>query len=190
MTKSLKSMFPALGGILDMSPDQLYGCQRAFVAAGILNATPGRGPGSGVHAGPDTVAQFLIGLITRASSVENVPIARALGNARGDCPITGAKRFKDALAGILASEEIAGRVDTVDAHISACTVIIRYVGAPKFSPFLNPAEFGALRAAHPFKIGVFGGTPKMRNPIHYDASIPGHTLVSLARAITEAGGGK
>jgi hypothetical protein len=189
MTKSLKSMFPALGRILDMTPDQLYASQRAFVAAGILDSTPGRGPGSGVRAGPDTVAQFLIGLINNASTVENVPLARSLGNARGECRLTGAKRFKDALAGILASEALAGRINEVMIGLTICQAFIRYDG-PIFKSLPSPEEHAAQRAAHPHKSSVFVGTPKAQSPLVFNATIPHVTLVHLARAIAQADGAK
>jgi hypothetical protein len=187
MTKSLKSMFPALGRILDMTPDQLYAYQRAFVAAGILDSTPGRGPGSGVRAGPNTVAQFLIGLITHASTAENVPLARSLGNARGECLLTGATRFKDALAGILASEALAGRVNVVPIGVTLGQAFIRYDGA-KFTQIPTPEEYAAQTAAKPFKSSVFVGTRKTRSALHFDATIPSETLVSLARVLAQAGG--
>jgi hypothetical protein len=186
MTKSLKSMFPALGRILDMTPDQLYAYQRAFVAAGILDSTPGRGPGSGVRAGPDTVAQFLIGLITNASAVENVPLARSLGNARGECLLTGATRFKDALARLMADEALAGRVNDVPIGVTLGTASIRYDGA-KFTQIPTPEEYAAQTAAKPFKSSVFVGTRKTRSALHFEASIPSETLLSVARVLAQAG---
>jgi hypothetical protein len=180
MANSLKSMFPAMGRILDVSPDALYGCQRAFVAAGILQSTPGRGPGSGVRGSPETVAQFMIGMLTRASMEENVHLAKALGNARsadGKCPLTGATKFKDALTAVLASEALAMRVRQVLIGVTLCQAFIRYDGAPLTE---GPEAWAADRP----KSSVFAGTSPKRSPLRFEASIPDDTLLSLARAIT------
>jgi hypothetical protein len=186
MANSLKSLFPAMALILDVSPDALYAYQRAFVAAGILDSTPGRGPGSGVRAGPDAVAQFLIGLITNASTEENVPLARSLGNAKsadGQCPLTGVKRFKDALACVLADEALASRVNEVLIGVTLCQAFIRYDGA-KFTGIPSPEEFFAQRDAHPYKSSVFVGTSKKQSPLVFVTSIPAGTLLSLAKEIS------
>jgi hypothetical protein len=187
MANSLKSLFPAMGRILDLTPDALYAYQRAFVAAGILDATPGRGPGSGVRADPDAVAQFLIGLLTRASMEENISLARSLGNAKsvdGQCPLTGAKRFKDALACVLANEALASRVNEVLIGVTLCQALILYDGA-KSTPPPYSEEFSAQRAAYPVKSSIFVGTSKNRNPLRFQASIPSDTLLSLAKEISQ-----
>lgn len=177
MANSLKSMFPALGRILDVSPAALYAYQRAFVTAGILDATPGRGPGSGVRASPETVAQFLIGLLTNASIEENVPLARSLGNARstyGQCPLTGAKRFKDALANVLGSEAQAKRVRLVELGVTIGQAAIEYDGTPASA---GPEKWAADR---PKSSGFVGTSPK-RSPLHFNASIPADTLLAIAK---------
>jgi hypothetical protein len=181
MANSLKSMFPKLGRIFDVSPDALYAYQRAFVAAGILDSTPGRGPGSGVRASPETVAQFLIGLLTNASVEENVHHARSLGNARsadGECRLTGAKRFKDALAAVLANETIAGRVREVLVGVTLAQAFIRYDGAQCTE---GPEKY----AADSPKSSVFVGTSPKRHPLLFQASIPSNTLLSLAKEISQ-----
>ena len=177
MANSLKASLPALGRILGETPDALYGWQRAMVREGLLESTPGRGPGSGVAASPDAMAQFLIGICCQATRSENVPLARALANARsvdGQCPLTGAKRFKDALACVLADEALAGRVREVMIGVTLGQAYIRYDGA---HPSRGPEQF----AADPPKSSVFVGTSPKRSPLGFTASIPSETLVSLAK---------
>jgi hypothetical protein len=181
MANSLKSMFPALGRILNVSPDALYAYQRAFVAAGILDSTPGRGPGSGVRASPETVAQFLIGLLTNASAEENAGLARSLGNARsahGECPLTGAKRFRDALARVLASKALAGRVREVVLGVTQGQAFIRYDGTPASE---GPERWAADRP----KSSLFVGTSPKRTPLQFTALIPSDTLLSLAKETSQ-----
>jgi hypothetical protein len=177
MASSLKSMFPALGRVLKMSPDALYAYQRAFVAQGILDSTPGRGPGSGVRASPETVAQFMIGLLTNASMEENAGLARSLANARssdGECPLTGAKRFKDALACVLGSEALAARVRLMELGVTSGEAAIQYDGTPASA---GPERWAADRP----KSSIFGGTSSKHSPFYFNATIHADTLLSLAK---------
>jgi hypothetical protein len=181
MANSLKSLFPTLGKILNISPSALYAYQLRYVDAGILEATPGRGPGSGVRASPETMAQFLIGLVTNASVEENVGLARNLGNARataGECPLTGAKRFKDALARILGSEALAARVRLLELGITSGQVNIQFDGTPASA---GPELWVADRP----KDSNFAGTSSKRHPIYFDAVIPADTLLSLAKETSQ-----
>ena len=109
------SEIPALGRILDVPPAALY--RISAHSSPRKSWTPNRGPGSGARASPETVAQFLIGLLTNASAEENVGFARSIGNARSancECPLTGAKKLKDALAAVLTNEAQAKRVRLVE----------------------------------------------------------------------------
>lgn len=180
MANSLKSHFPALAPILGVSPDALYARQRTFVAAGLVTATPGRGPGSGVRASPETLAEFLVAMLTHATMEENIHLARNLGkarSARGTCPLTGASRFKDALARILTSEELASRIREVVVGGALAQAFIRYDGAELSQ---GPEKY----AADPFKSSVFVGKSTDGPGFRFSASMPGEMLVSLAKEIS------
>jgi hypothetical protein len=138
MANSLKAMLPALGRILGETPDALYGWQRAMVREGLLESTPGRGPGSGTPATAQAVAQFLIGVCCQATRLENVPRAKSIAKAKaaGKCSLTGAKTFVDALAAILADRTIADRVRDIRIAINCGLVDINF-DAKSNSTFLD-----------------------------------------------------
>lgn len=164
MANSLKSLFPELGRILGETPDTLYGWQRAMVREGLLDAAPGRGPGSGVPANPEAMAQFLIGICCQATRSENAPLARTVAkapSADGQCPLTGAKTFIAALTATLADESLAARVVEVNVSASIGSATIVY-DAP------NPAIFWKPRKA--------GG-------VQFFAKIWGPTLLSIAKIV-------
>lgn len=122
MANALKSTFSALAPILGETPDTLYGWQRAMVREGILDAVPGRGPGSGVAASPKTMAQFLIGACCHASRSENAPLVTAVTMATaltGPCALTGRRNFGDALTAILEDAGLASRVFQVTISATA-----------------------------------------------------------------------
>lgn len=180
MASSLKALFPALSPLLGLSPDALYARQRAFVAAGVLKATPGRGPGSGVRASPETLAEFLIAMATHASTEENVSLALALAKARsahGTCPLTGARMFQDALARILAREPLARRVREISIGVTLSQAFIRYDGAPW-------ASLPERQNADPHKSSVFVGKAAKRGGLSFTASISADILLSLAREVS------
>ena len=107
---SLKSLIPALAGILDMKPAAIYERQRALVRAGLLESRPGRGPGSGVPATPHSVAMLIISIAATHSLSEvadQTKIVANLKSASGPCPLTGKKTFGQALTAILASKLVA-----------------------------------------------------------------------------------
>jgi hypothetical protein len=60
---SLKSFLYGLAPLLDMTGAALYERQRALTALGALDATPGRGPGSGVPLSADNVAAVIISVL-------------------------------------------------------------------------------------------------------------------------------
>jgi len=173
MIGSLNAMFPALGRILDETPDALRTRQRALVAAGLLDSLPGKGPGSGVAATPRALAQFLIGACTDTGN-------GALLKARpseGRCPFTGTKTFVDALAAILADEALARRVQEVHIAISYGYATIRYDGAP----WQDGPEALAKR---PPKSVVFGGAPR-RSGLQFSASIPAEILLAIVKELKQ-----
>jgi hypothetical protein len=180
MINSLNAAFPVLGRILDETPDALRANQRAFVRAGVLEATPGRGPGSGTPASPDALAQFLIGMLTGASRAENVRLAKAIAKARpaqqdGKCPLTGTRTFKDALAKILSEEALAERVRNLGLLTASGNAFITYDGAPW-------QQGPDAHRDNPRKSSHFVGTVSKRG-LRFEASISGDDLLSLAEIL-------
>ncbi|WP_092031059.1 hypothetical protein [Bradyrhizobium sp. OK095] len=117
MVISLKSYIPTLARVLNDSESALYERQRALVREGLLEATPGKGPGSGVRATPESVAMLLIGYLASVSLVEAGERARAIARAKAGVGKT-AEAFKDALARTLSSEELAATVKTIRVGIT------------------------------------------------------------------------
>jgi hypothetical protein len=60
---SLKSFLYGMAPILEMTGAALYERQRALLALGVLEATPGRGPGSGVPLTADNIAAVIISVL-------------------------------------------------------------------------------------------------------------------------------
>lgn len=172
MAKSLNSVLPALATVLDEPPDTLRTRQRALVAAGLLDSKPGKGPGSGVPATPKALAQFLIGTCTGAESARDLMRARS---ADGNCPLTGAKTFLDALAAILANPVLVARVRSIEVATSWGYASIRYDGAPW-------QDGPDALAKNPSKSSVFGGAPR-RSGLQFSASIPGEILLSTVKEV-------
>lgn len=114
MPTSLKSLIPALSDALGgNSEGMIYERLRALIRAGLLEATPGRGPGSGVRATPESVAMLLIGTLAAVNWSETAAKTREIAFAKattGECPLTGATDFKAALAAVLSNERLARRV--------------------------------------------------------------------------------
>jgi hypothetical protein len=116
MASSLKATFPALSRIVGYTPASLYARQRLFVDAGLLESTPGRGPGSGVKASPSALSEFLIALMAQATLDEDTSFAKGIAKAKaigGKCPLTGASTFKEAFATVLSDKALVRRVNDV-----------------------------------------------------------------------------
>ncbi len=115
--RSLKGYTPALARLLGTSPAALYERQRALVRAGMLDASEGRGPGSGVKTNAGSVALLIIAVLATDSLTETEnrtrPIANATPVGNDFCPVTGAKTFFEALALVLSSEERAERCQEI-----------------------------------------------------------------------------
>src|SRR4026208_2522364 len=93
---SLKSLIPSLAKTFRVSPAALYERQRALVRCGLLKTKPGRGPGSGVRATPESIALLLISLLATdsLSQVEaRTPALAKLRSTSDQCPLTGQKTF-------------------------------------------------------------------------------------------------
>jgi hypothetical protein len=91
---------------LGMTPAALYERQRELVRQGILSQSEGRGPGSGVHASPYSVALLLVSVLATDSLSETAEKARIFAPAKstatdGHCPLTGQRTFVEAVALLL-----------------------------------------------------------------------------------------
>jgi len=101
------------------------------VRDGVLSAQPGRGPGSGVRATPETLALLFIAILASAMNLADAgPLTRALAEATPTptkkCPLTGATNLKDAVAQILANRSLLAKVDTIRGTGLAGTAEIIY----------------------------------------------------------------
>jgi hypothetical protein len=106
---SLKAFLPQLSKIVGSTPDALYSRQRALVENGVLKATKGRGPGSGVALSGEAVAAMIIALLAADSlqdTDQRVKLACLADPEEGSaCPWTGAATFQSALAAVLTDED-------------------------------------------------------------------------------------
>jgi hypothetical protein len=110
---SLKAFLPQLAEFVDVTPDALYTRQRALTQIGVLKATKGRGPGSGVALSGEAVAAMIIALMAADSLQETDQRVARTCNAvakDGPCAWTGAATFQSALAAVLLSEERVTRL--------------------------------------------------------------------------------
>jgi len=133
---SLKSITPTLARWVGITPAALYERQRALVRARLLYPEPGRGPGSGVRATPESVAMLLIALLATGSlseTEEQTTILANLKSATKHCPLTGKKTFASALAAVFASLETARRVSWIEAERGRAwaSAVIVYKQKPK-----------------------------------------------------------
>lgn len=133
---SLKSMIPTLAGWIGLTPAALYERQRALVRAGLLRPEPGRGPGSGVRATPQSVSMLLIAVLATDSLSEAAEQSKVLANLksrRKPCPLTGQTTFARALAAVFASPETARQIVQIEALRSASwsNAVIVYKPKPK-----------------------------------------------------------
>jgi hypothetical protein len=106
MASSLKAYAPLLAWRLRTTPAALYERQRALVRDGILEQSEGRGPGSGVHAAPYSVALLLVAVLATDSLSETTAKVRSFAAAKstaadGLCPLTRKPTFVEAIAQVL-----------------------------------------------------------------------------------------
>jgi hypothetical protein len=132
---SLKAYIPRLARWLETTPTALYERQRALVAAGYLDATEGRGPGSGVRLGADgyVVATLLISVLATdsLSQVERRfreigAAERRTGSNRRQRP-TERSHFLDAIAELLNRKKWPREVTEIIVSRTSPTAIIGYV---------------------------------------------------------------
>jgi hypothetical protein len=160
MLPSTKSLIPFLADRLAIKPAAIYERQRELVRAGLMEQSPGRGPGSGVRATHRNLAMLLISVLTTSSLSEVNDEAGAIArlkNAKGTCPVTGKKMFADALVATLKTESLLKKVIDITVRragkdVSASIAFIGpQVHEPGFTKELNEVEvsnFGAAMARH------------------------------------------
>jgi len=130
---SLKSLLSRLARVVGKTPAALYERQRVLMEAGLLQTVGGRGPGSGVRATPQAMAVLLIALLATESVAEigdRTPRVIKLKSTNKRCPITGKKTFGDALTAILASGQLANKIDFIEVNRSGETASARIVTKP------------------------------------------------------------
>jgi hypothetical protein len=114
---SLKSIIPLLSDLLRLSEHALYERQRALVRGGLLKATEGRGPGSGVKATPESVAMLIISVLATDSLSDVIVNTRAVakatrqGSENADA-LAALRTFKAAVVHCLSSDD-----DEVDIKV-------------------------------------------------------------------------
>jgi hypothetical protein len=179
MAVSLKSCIPALARVLDETSGALYERQRTLVREGLLDSTPGHGPGSGVRATPESIAILIISLLGSARLAEAGQRARDVAEASAvseqKCSLTGASKFKDALTTILSDERLSWRIDEILARKGYVT--IRYDGSRKYEE-----ERGSQRSAFIFDVNEM--TRAVRG-VEYIASINASTLYEITKIVTD-----
>ena len=132
--KSLKLFIQnTLARVVERAPVTLYQRQAPLVAAGLLDAVSGYGPGSGVKATPRSVAVLLIALLATDTPSDTTAVATfaKLKSSSGKCGLTGESTLVDALTAILSMDTLPREV-WLQADRSRNRVVITYsdAGAP------------------------------------------------------------
>jgi hypothetical protein len=140
---SLKSYLYGVAPILGLTPAALYERQRALVKLGLLTATPGRGPGSGVPLTAENVAAVLISVLASDSLSDVDQRVVALCEALPDADAQERRRwkkhdgptFRSEVARVLSGQRIQSgpshpRPDYRAIRVSRCWrgQIMRHVG--------------------------------------------------------------
>jgi|APCry1669192522_1035417.scaffolds.fasta_scaffold00309_3 hypothetical protein len=178
---SLKAILPDIGRILAISPHVLYVRQQALMRDAILESQPGRGPGSGVVASPETVATLLVAILSSVSLADTPERAAAFCAAmpaKGSCPLTGAHNLKDAIAKVLSDPTIAERINGLLFGSTIGQAFIRYDGVP-FE--LGPEAF----AAGEFKSSIFIASDIPKSPLRVSIDIDGDTVREIAALVAK-----
>lgn len=116
---SLKLFLPSLEQPLMTDAVTLYERQRVLVKDGVLRASAGRGPGSGVRLTANNLAILLISVLasdTLADTGSITPLFINLTPSGGKCPMTKAENLGDAVAAALASKKILDAVGDLIIH--------------------------------------------------------------------------
>jgi hypothetical protein len=179
-------MFPALGRIVGETPHALCARQRKFGRAGLLDSIASRGPGSGVAGTPESVAMFLICMLTNAGLAENVPCAKSIAKAAGrkKCPLTGAKMFKDAFARVLSDDALAARVKEICVKMEGGHAHILYDGSSRNA--VSDSSKRSVKVIREAENSVcVGPAPKKGQLLTVDIVIGADTIRALAKVVGE-----
>src|ERR1700704_5864556 len=129
---SLKLFLPQLAAVLQVNPHTLYERQRVLMREGLLPVVPGRGPGSGVHVSPKSVAALLVSILATDALTQAGADTRKLARAKQNenrCPLTGETRFQNALERLLSSESLAESTLRIEVERMGLTARIGFKSA-------------------------------------------------------------
>jgi hypothetical protein len=157
---SLKAFAPVFASLVGTTPAAIYERQRALIRTGLLPSPVGRGRGNGLPATAETAALILIAIMVTDNLSDTDDRVQNLADAKVDvrahkkgCRLTKAPTFKTALASILASEELAAAVQSIQVSRTDLHGSIYFVrgrnrthGRSRFgqeAPFPNNLEVSA-----------------------------------------------
>jgi hypothetical protein len=119
-SRSLKWFTPGLARLLGTTAPRLYEREQALIRAGILDASPGRGPGSGVRATAPSIALLIIAMLAaetlRETESRTKEIAELTPVDAERCPLRGTRSFLYALTDLVSSRSRSSR--TIEVKIS------------------------------------------------------------------------
>lgn len=140
MSGSLKLLLRQIAQVLDVPETTLYERQRALVREGLLESVPGHGRGSGVRAGPESLAVLVIGMLATSTWSETGSAARALADAVPPDILghrsVGKRTFRDELTRILSNENLASKVDEILLQASGWAIIVSTEDISSEGPFM------------------------------------------------------
>lgn len=130
MSRSLKWFTPGLARLLGTTAPRLYEREQALIRAGILDAFPGRGPGSGVRATAPSVALLIIAMLAaetlRETESRTKEIAELTPVDAEQCPLRGTPSFLYALTDLVSSKFRSSRTIEVKISRTAARAVIVY----------------------------------------------------------------
>jgi hypothetical protein len=153
-----------------------------MVRDGLLESTPGRGPGSGVLASAENIAMLLIGMIASVSSSESDLIARSFANAvpGSKCALTGATTFQGALARILLDETLSKRVNEIQFGLIGGYATIFYDGGSWELPLSGLKKPAKLTRQS--ETSVFVSKKAKGSGVRFEVSLSADTIHELSKA--------
>jgi len=175
---SLRAFLNGLAPILGMTGATLYERQRVLTTLGVLEATPGRGPGSGVPLTADGVAAVIISLLATDALSEVDKRVVALCNAvpqavhdrgltMGDWKRRGSPTFKTELGRVLSGLPMVWH----DTHRRPNFVRVSRVWRGQIIP--------SATGGQPLNFIPVGGLVHRSEPISLTAEIEDETLHRL-----------
>jgi len=154
---SLKGVIQGIAKAVETTPAALYERQRALVRAGLLQSKPGRGPGSGVRATPESVAMLLISILATGNLSETEERSRVIADLKSEtksCPLTGKKTFAAALTAVLASEELSKRLSWIDVQRSGSAVGASLAFRRPPEEIITDEDYDEMRKSHEHRLTV------------------------------------